>query len=68
VEYAPTRTDITKPHLENPEKLGLLTSNIPLGRLADPEEIAEAVLFLAGPDSDFVTGEILTIDGGWVIK
>jgi NAD(P)-dependent dehydrogenase (short-subunit alcohol dehydrogenase family) len=36
----------------------------PLGRHATPEEIARAVLFLAGGDSSFVTGATLAVDGG----
>jgi len=36
----------------------------PLGRLGAVEDIANAVCFLAGPDSRFITGEILTVDGG----
>jgi NAD(P)-dependent dehydrogenase (short-subunit alcohol dehydrogenase family) len=38
---------------------------IPLGRLAMPTDIVGAALFLAGPDSDFVTGHTLYVDGGW---
>lgn len=37
----------------------------PLRRLAEPEEIAEAVLFLASPRSSFITGQVLAADGGW---
>jgi NAD(P)-dependent dehydrogenase (short-subunit alcohol dehydrogenase family) len=36
----------------------------PLGRIASPEEIAAAVAFLAGPESSFVTGQVLVVDGG----
>jgi 7-alpha-hydroxysteroid dehydrogenase len=36
----------------------------PLGRIADPEEIAAVVLFLAAPASGFVTGKVLEVDGG----
>lgn len=38
---------------------------IPLGRLAEPEEVADAVLFLAGPRSSFITGQVLAVDGGF---
>jgi 3-oxoacyl-[acyl-carrier protein] reductase len=36
-----------------------------LGRYGKPEEIAGAVVFLAGPDASYVTGTTLTVDGGW---
>jgi NAD(P)-dependent dehydrogenase (short-subunit alcohol dehydrogenase family) len=39
--------------------------HIPLGRPGTPEEIAEAVLFFAAPESSYVNGQILTVDGGW---
>lgn len=42
-----------------------LISHIPLGRPGTTEEIAHGVLFLAAPESSYITGHILTIDGGW---
>jgi NAD(P)-dependent dehydrogenase (short-subunit alcohol dehydrogenase family) len=42
-----------------------LLDHIPLGRPGTPEEIAHAALFLAAPESSYVNGHILTVDGGW---
>jgi NAD(P)-dependent dehydrogenase (short-subunit alcohol dehydrogenase family) len=45
--------------------LGRLAKRTPMGRLGASEEIAEAAIFLAGPSASFITGEVLTVDGGW---
>ena len=42
----------------------IFEARIPLARHASPEEIARSVLYLAGPDSSFVTGSTLTVNGG----
>lgn len=44
-----------------------IIKEIPLGRLGDPGEIANAVWFLASPLSDYITGQVITIDGGMLI-
>ena len=41
---------------------------ITLGRLSEPEDVAACVAFLAGPDSDYMTGQALLIDGGMVFS
>jgi NAD(P)-dependent dehydrogenase (short-subunit alcohol dehydrogenase family) len=41
-----------------------LGSTMPIGRTAKPEEIAEAILFLASPRASYVTGSTLAVDGG----
>jgi NAD(P)-dependent dehydrogenase (short-subunit alcohol dehydrogenase family) len=44
--------------------LAMTTAKYPIGRLGTPEEIAAVALFLAGPDSSFLTGSVITADGG----
>lgn len=48
-----------------PDELAALAEAAPLCRLGAPEEVAQAVLWLAGTDSSFVTGQILGVDGGF---
>jgi NAD(P)-dependent dehydrogenase (short-subunit alcohol dehydrogenase family) len=42
-----------------------LLAHIPVGRPGTPEEVAHAALFLAAPESSYINGHILTVDGGW---
>ncbi|MFN4355333.1 SDR family oxidoreductase [Parvibaculum sp.] len=51
--------------LENPKAREKILGNIPLGRLGRPEEAAAIVAFLAGPHSDFITGQLIPVAGGW---
>lgn len=50
------------------EHLKTIAERIPLGRTLRPEELAEAVLFLAGEQSSFITGQVLSVDGGGSIN
>lgn len=50
-----------------PEDLAVLAEETPLGRIGRPEEAAKAILFLASPAADFITGQVLQPNGGIVI-
>jgi NAD(P)-dependent dehydrogenase (short-subunit alcohol dehydrogenase family) len=53
----------------SPADIDRITGTIPMKRWGRPEEVADAVAFLAAPQSGFITGEILTVDGGtWIGK
>lgn len=57
-------TPINTKLLNDPEKLGALLNNIPLGRLGKPGDVASIVAFLASAESDYVTGTTFFVDGG----
>lgn len=63
---APTvvRTEMARHWLENPKTREQLLGRIPLGRVADPKDIAGAAVFFASPGASFITGQVLYLDGG----
>ena len=67
---APTwvRTPLTRGITEQPELVRRIEQLTPMGRLAEPEEIVGAVLFLASRASAMVTGHVLAIDGGFLAR
>ncbi len=64
---APTfvETNLTRERLQNPEFLKFVLGKIPAGKLAVPEDVAAAVVFLASPEAGMVNCATLAVDGGW---
>ena len=60
-------TAMTEPLIQDPEEKKRRLARFALGRYGDPEEIAPSFVFLAAKDSDYITGQILCVDGGLVI-
>lgn len=67
---APTwvRTGFIQPLLEKPELMAEVARITPMGRIAEPEEVAAAILFLASPAASMTTGHVLAVDGGFLAQ
>lgn len=62
------KTNMTTDILKDPKMAEGMLAQTPIGRLGEPEDIAWAAVYLASNESDFVTGHILVVDGGWIAK
>lgn len=59
------KTDMTQSL--NPEWISEIEKNIPLGRLGETKDIAKVVAFLCGEEADYITGQVINVDGGLVM-
>ena len=64
VAPGPTETAMLTRFTGTAERKAALAAGVPLGRVGDPDEIARAIVFLASDQASFVTGQVLTADGG----
>jgi glucose 1-dehydrogenase len=61
-------TAMTARSLADPDRRRFLLDKVPLGRVGQPRDVANAAVFLVSEESDYVTGTILYVDGGWLIQ
>ncbi len=61
------RTDFSKPFWSNQEIHDMVVNKIPMGRIAEPEDVVKVVLFLASDGASFVTGQTIMVDGGSMV-
>jgi NAD(P)-dependent dehydrogenase (short-subunit alcohol dehydrogenase family) len=64
VAPGPTDTGMLTRFTGTPENKAALAAGVPMGRLGDSEEIANAIVFIASDEASFITGHILNVDGG----
>ena len=68
IHPGPVKTPMTESRRGDPAYVEVTHSRIPLGRYAEPIEIAYAVLYLASDESGYVTGSEVVVDGGWIAQ
>ncbi|MEU4931965.1 glucose 1-dehydrogenase [Streptomyces yokosukanensis] len=64
VAPGPTDTGMLTRFTGTPENKAALASEVPLGRLGLPEELADAIVFIASDEASYITGHVLNVDGG----
>lgn len=61
-------TNNTEALRQDPDRSAEILERIPAGRWGDPEDLVGAAVFLASPAADYVSGHVLTVDGGWMAR
>ena len=65
VAPGPTDTGMLARFTGTPENKAALVTTVPMGRLGLPEELANAIVFIASDEASFITGHVLNVDGGF---
>jgi NAD(P)-dependent dehydrogenase (short-subunit alcohol dehydrogenase family) len=62
------QTPMTAPGMQDPDHMARMVTSEPVGRMGNPEEVAEAVVWLCSDAASFVTGHTMAVDGGYVAQ
>lgn len=62
------KTEMTGPLLKDPDVVRRYEEKIPMGRLGVPQDLASTAVFLSSDSSNYVTGQIVYVDGGWLVN
>ncbi len=65
--YIRTAQALSEKHSLGPERLEQAASFIPIGRVGEPEDIADVIVFLASDSARYLTGQVVTVDGGLLV-
>tara|TARA_B100000686_G_scaffold341229_1_gene418295 strand:- start:1050 stop:1736 length:687 start_codon:yes stop_codon:yes gene_type:complete len=61
----PIRTPMTADRLSDPQQVAWFEQRVPLGRVGEPDEVAQTTLFLLSDAASYITGTLIYVDGGW---
>jgi NAD(P)-dependent dehydrogenase (short-subunit alcohol dehydrogenase family) len=61
-------TEMTRPLLSDEKVVAKYKEKIPMGRLGTPEDMATTAVYLAADASAYVTGQMIYVDGGWLVN